>query len=363
MDTMPTIYNEQTGAWEDSATWHKGIVPSSTDDVVLDWITPDRRTVTTVNGTDAAASLDVGPGNELTLNETRDNPGQLTVTGEVLVEHGGVIDGAGTLIAGSIHNDGFISSSGTAGARFNDLHIETGTLFNSGELYAGDGHSLQVNGNLNNSGEVRGVSDSSITFGNVTNSGSMSVFDRGSDISVDGTLNNSGSISASHDGLFSVSGNVSNTGGLVALTSGVLDFAEGVINTAGGYLSVSGGGTIEIGGSAIGGLATLGGSGSELMFNGGASTTNVEFTGTNDTFLLGNAQSYSGSVSRFYKGDVIDARDIGFDPSYDSYNPTTKLLTLGDGTQTAEIKIVGTYVASDFSFHSDSHGGTDVLYA
>jgi hypothetical protein len=38
-------------------------------------------------------------------------------------------------------------------------------------------------------------------------------------------------------------------------------------------------------------------------------------------------------------------------------------LTLGDGTHTAEIKIVGTYVASDFSFHNDAHGGTAVVYA
>jgi hypothetical protein len=142
-----------------------------------------------------------------------------------------------------------------------------------------------------------------------------------------------------------------------------LDFAEGVINTAGGRLSVSGGGTIEIGGSAIGGTATLGGSGSELVFNGASSTTNVDFGGNNDTFLLGHSQSYSGSVARFFRGDVIDARDIGFDPSHDSYNPTTKLLTLGDGTHTAEIKIVGTYVASDFSFHNDAHGGTAVVYA
>ena len=114
---MATIYNQQTGAWENSATWHRGIVPSSTDDVVLDWVTPNRRTVTTVNGTDAAASLDVGPTNDLTFNENRDNPGQLTVTGEVLVEDGGVINGAGTLIAGSIHNDGLIISKGPEGAR------------------------------------------------------------------------------------------------------------------------------------------------------------------------------------------------------------------------------------------------------
>lgn len=361
---MATIYNQQTGAWENSATWHRGIVPSSTDDVVLDWVTPNRRTVTTVNGTDAAASLDVGPTNDLTFNENRDNPGQLTVTGEVLVEDGGVINGAGTLIAGSIHNDGLIISKGPEGARFNVLHIETGTLFNSGELYASDGYSLQVDGNLNNSGEVSGHSGSSITFGNVTNSGRMLVFDAGTEISVHGTLNNSGYVSASHHGEFSVSGNVSNTGTLAALSSGVLDFAEGVINTAGGRLSVSGGGTIEIGGSAIGGTATLGGSGSELVFNGGSSTTNVNFNGNNDTFLLGHSQSYAGSVSSFYKGDIIDARDIGFNPSYDLYNPTTKLLTLGDGTHTAEIKIVGThYVPSDFSFHSDAHGGTTVVYA
>lgn len=361
---MTTIFNDQTGAWEDPATWHKGIVPSSSDDVVLDWITPNSRTITTVNGADAAASVHVGPKNQLNLDVTRDNPGQLTVTGEVLVELHGVITGAGTLIAGSINNDGAIISSGVAGARFKLLHIETHTILNSGTLRADSGYSLQVDGDLDNSGEVRGDSGGSLSFGNVKNSGTMIVLGHHSEISVNGTLDNSGLIHADNFAVFSVSANVSNTDGAIDSTShSVLNFAEGVTNTKGGTLFVNSGGTIEIGGSAIGGVATIAGVGSTLAFNGSGSTTNVTFrSAANDIFVLEHSQSYTGSVAGFLWNDQIDARDIGFNSTYDSYNPATHLLTLGDGTHTTEIKIVGIYTANNFTFHGDTHGGTGVGY-
>ena len=52
------------------------------------------------------------------------------------------------------------------------------------------------------------------------------------------------------------------------------------------------------------------------------------------------------------------ANTVAFDAGNDFYDEETGQLTVTDGTHTAVIQLFGQYVASDFAFASDGHGGT-----
>jgi hypothetical protein len=55
----------------------------------------------------------------------------------------------------------------------------------------------------------------------------------------------------------------------------------------------------------------------------------------------------------------IDVQDVAFVSGQDSYNANTHVLTVGDGTHTAQINIIG---SANFSFQSDGHSGTMITF-
>jgi hypothetical protein len=153
-----------------------------------------------------------------------------------------------------------------------------------------------------------------------------------------------------------------------AADDGTLYFAEGLINqNNNAEVLAQTDGTIQIGGSAIGGTAQFYfANDAHLAFNGGASTMNVDFgdTGSKDELTLGitvGRAGYSGLISNFHTSDSIDVKDVGFVAGEDYVTQSNGIstLTLIDGASTSEIHFKGSYTLSDFSIGTD--GGTGTL--
>jgi hypothetical protein len=104
----------------------------------------------------------------------------------------------------------------------------------------------------------------------------------------------------------------------------------------------------------------------------GASTDMVLFTNeTGDTgsLILGDASGFTGEIAGFTgtsadvsDSDVIDLTGISYDPGggfSETYDPTTGLLTVTDGTNTATLTFVD--FTGTFSFASDGVLGTNIF--
>ena len=111
-------------------------------------------------------------------------------------------------------------------------------------------------------------------------------------------------------------------------------------------------------------LKNISGRASVIDLEGSATlntTVNVTFSGgATGVLTLNHSDHYAGKVAGFAFGDSIDVKDIAFAAGKDFYDPTTHLLNLSDGTHAATIQLLGSYTASDFTFQSDGHGGTQI---
>jgi hypothetical protein len=89
----------------------------------------------------------------------------------------------------------------------------------------------------------------------------------------------------------------------------------------------------------------------------------VTFASTTGTLKLDNSTSFAGTVAGMAGSDTLDLADINFAtigaPSF-SGTSTAGVLTVTDGSHTANIALLGSYIASTFTVSSDGHGGTFV---
>jgi hypothetical protein len=100
----------------------------------------------------------------------------------------------------------------------------------------------------------------------------------------------------------------------------------------------------------------------------GAISASVQFIGSTGTLTLDNSSQFSGQVLNFTgagspsTSDQIDLKDVNANSASfsHSFNPSTDVLTVGDGTHTATLHFVGTYAAQNFKFASDGANGTIV---
>ncbi|OKO82962.1 hypothetical protein AC628_02665, partial [Bradyrhizobium sp. NAS96.2] len=90
----------------------------------------------------------------------------------------------------------------------------------------------------------------------------------------------------------------------------------------------------------------------------------VTFFGSTGNLKLDNSQSFNGTVAGMTGNDTIDFADINFanvqTPNFTG-NASGGTLTVTDGTHTASIALLGSYLASTFVASSDGHGGTSVI--
>jgi microcystin-dependent protein len=89
----------------------------------------------------------------------------------------------------------------------------------------------------------------------------------------------------------------------------------------------------------------------------------VAFLGDTGTLELDDPSSFSGTVAGMSGQDTIDLANISFatvqSPTY-SGDSSGGTLAVTDGTHTANIALLGNYLASTFVTSSDGHGGTFV---
>ena len=120
--------------------------------------------------------------------------------------------------------------------------------------------------------------------------------------------------------------------------------------------------------------------GGTLEVASGGSAENVSFGGpqglmltssTPSTLVLDASTSFHGTIAEFGfpgRADQIDLRDIAFlstsKKSQLSFtgNGVSSTLAVTDGVHTANITLLGYYIASEFVASSDGHGGTLITF-
>jgi hypothetical protein len=89
------------------------------------------------------------------------------------------------------------------------------------------------------------------------------------------------------------------------------------------------------------------------------------FSGSTGTLRLENSSSFTGTVAGMAANDILDLADINFAtlqaPSFHNATASGGTLTVTDGSHTANIALLGNYLASTFVAASDGHGGTSVI--
>ena len=96
----------------------------------------------------------------------------------------------------------------------------------------------------------------------------------------------------------------------------------------------------------------------------GASTTNVSFaSGAAGELKLDASSLFTGEVTGFTGQDQLDLADIAFGSNTTlgyaaNNNNTGGTLTVSDGTHTANIALLGQYMAASFVMSADGFGGT-----
>ena len=162
------------------------------------------------------------------------------------------------------------------------------------------------------------------------------------------TVTNTGTLEATSGGEFVVFSPVNNSGGTVgAYSAGYVDL-QGTI--AGGSAIINGG-TLEYGSSAS--VAT--------SFNGPGA---LVLDGTNETSFHAGTNSFTGVVSGFGDGDIIDLTGIPDTVgTILSYNQHTDLLTVSNFLygNSVNIQLSGNYSPLDFLLLPDG-SGTDVTF-
>jgi hypothetical protein len=87
----------------------------------------------------------------------------------------------------------------------------------------------------------------------------------------------------------------------------------------------------------------------------------VTFASTTGTLKLDNSASFAGTVAGMAGSDTLDLADINFatigTPTFNGTS-TGGELTITDGSHTANIALLGNYMAATFAVSSDGHGGT-----
>ena len=144
---------------------------------------------------------------------------------------------------------------------------------------------------------------------------------------------------------------VSNTG-LIIAEDGASITITGNVGGAGKEL-ISGASTLEIGQSTGAGAAQT----VQFAKSGAGVSTG--------TFRIDNAQSFTGAVAGLGTGDTLDLANIAFATATLSYSGSTSggVLTVGDGTTTAHITLVGNYSQANFHLAADAGGHTNVTYS
>jgi hypothetical protein len=263
-----------------------------------------------------------------------------------------VSDGAMLPLSGVIDNSGTIELNSSGGGTDLEL-IQYGiTLQGGGQVVLSD-DSANVIAGTDTSVTLTNV-DNTISGGGQLGAGSMTLVNEGT---IDATGTNAlvidtGSNAVVNSGTLEASG----SGGLVVhgdiLNSGLL-WADGGNITVDG--SVTGDGSVEISGQAT------------VDFGGSVSGNVVIDATAVGTLELNQSTQFTGVISGFNSDDQLDLGDLQFSQattiSYVANESNSGgVLTVSDGTNSANISLSGQYSADGFHATADIGGATLISY-
>ena len=257
-------------------------------------------------------------------------------------------DNAVLPLAGTVNNSGTIELTSIGGQTRLQVLANGLTLEGGGHVGLSDG-----NGNI----IVGTTPDATLTNVDNTISGAGQLGEGQL------TLHNKGTIIASGSNALTIdtgANAVVNSGTLGATGSGGLVIHSDIANSG---LLWANGGSITIDGNVSGtGSALIDGVATFEM--GGSFGENVTLdAGANATLKIDHAADFSGAVAGFDGNDVLDLADIAFGSNTTlgyaaNSNNTGGTLTASDGTHTANIELLGQYMAASFVMSADGFGGT-----
>jgi hypothetical protein len=236
-------------------------------------------------------------------------------------------------VTGPLTNEGVIGLGPSATPKFLD---PPATLTQLGEVQVGNafGSATIAYGNLTNNGLIDGTGTLGSSTSSLTNVGTIdSNVTKHAALIINGGLTNQGLIEATNDGSLIV-GSVANTGTIAVEGGGYLN-ASGPV-TSGGVAKVDGFGTLEFDNSA---------------------DVHVRF-GERATLQLDDPAKFSGDIAGFGPTgnglstmNTIDLRDVSFAHLTtlgfkENAAGTAGALTISDGTHTANLSLLGNFVAS-----------------
>lgn len=294
----------------------------------------------TVLGVDASA---LGMANfEFNVEPHMTNSGTMTISNGAILPLGGTIDNSGTIALASTGSETdlqilvesvTLQGGGHVTLSDSDQNVIFGgsaaaTLHNVDNTISGAGHLGAGQMTLVNEGTILADGEHAL------------VIDTGSNL-----IHNSGTLEATGHGGLVVESGVDNAGHLWA--------NDGDITIHG---DVTGDGDATISGAAT------------LEFDG-ASSADTTFSDGDGTLALDHASDFTGTVSGFNHGDLIDFGDI----VYGSGSGTTisyaanadgsgGTLNVSDGAHTASIALQGDYTTAGFEGAYDQGSGTAVAY-
>jgi hypothetical protein len=147
-------------------------------------------------------------------------------------------------------------------------------------------------------------------------------------------------------GYGTVEGAVDVTGPIAASSATALDFTGPVSGT--GSFNIETNATLEFD-SAVG-------SGTTVTFEGGTGTLDL----TQPEKFTATIQGFTGTAANAQHSDVIDLAGISYNSGSfsESYNGSTGVLTVSDGTNTASLTFID--FTGTFKFAADGSGGTEI---
>ena len=299
----------------------------------------DGQTIT-LSGVDASSLNE----SDFVFNQTpvTNNTGDMVVGDGAILPLSGIVNNTGTIVLDSASN--------RTGLELIQYGI---TLQGGGQLTLSDSDANAVFG-----------TDPSVTFINVDNTISgAGQFGEGQMMLVNecaGTIEATGSNALVID---TGANAVVNSGTLESTGSGGLTINSDVSNSG---LLWANGGNLTINGN-IGGSGSVLIDGTATMEIGGSFNEDIRFNNTAaGTLKLDHSADFNGVVFGFDGNDILDFADIAMGSATLSYaanaQDTGGTLTVTDGTQTANINLVGQYEATSFQATADNGMGTLIEY-
>ena len=318
----------------------------------------------------------VGSGGIVVVGAATLNDVTLTSSGTVTIDGGATLTLSHTTATG-----GAIDDTGTLSVSA-DSEIKHATVGGGGDITVANDQTLTFDtvtldnvtlaGSFSNAVATLTIDDT-VTLNGATIAGGIidvaGILDStGTSFITDATITNTGTIEATIGTLTIDPSTVTNTGTLAAANGGEL-IVSSPVNNSGGIAGAYAAGYVDLQGTIAGGTAII--NGGTLEYGSSASVaTNFNgpgtlvLDGTNETSFHAGTNSFTGVVSGFGDGDIIEL--TGIPDTFGtilSYNQHTDLLTVSNFLHgnSVNVQLSGNYSPLDFLLLPDG-SGTDVAF-